>query len=100
LLEAIFERRGVFALLFLAFCGGSWLLLPLLGQDFFPNVDAGQIRLHVRTRSGTRVEETAKLVDLIETEIRGKFRANSWAVFWTTSASPTPAFPPVTATMV
>jgi multidrug efflux pump subunit AcrB len=72
LLEAIFERRGVFALLFLAFCGGSWLLLPLLGQDFFPNVDAGQIRLHVRTRSGTRVEETAKLVDLIETEIRGK----------------------------
>jgi multidrug efflux pump subunit AcrB len=72
LLEAIFERRGVFALLFLAFCGGSWLLLPLLGQDFFPNVDAGQIRLHVRTRSGTRVEETAKLVDLIEAEIRSK----------------------------
>jgi multidrug efflux pump subunit AcrB len=70
LLEAIFERRGMFVLLFLAFCGGSWLLLPLLGQDFFPNVDAGQIRLHMRARSGTRVEETAKLVDLIEAEIR------------------------------
>jgi multidrug efflux pump subunit AcrB len=70
LLEAIFERRGVFVVLFLAFCGGSWLLLPLLGQDFFPNVDAGQIRLHVRARSGTRVEETARLVDLIEGDIR------------------------------
>jgi multidrug efflux pump subunit AcrB len=70
LLEAIFERRGVFVALFLAFCGGSWLLLPLLGQDFFPNVDAGQIRLHVRARSGTRVEESARLVDLIEAEIR------------------------------
>jgi len=70
LLEAIFERRGMFVLLFLAFCGGSWLLLPLLGQDFFPNVDAGQIRLHMRTRSGTRVEETAKLVDEIEAEVR------------------------------
>jgi multidrug efflux pump subunit AcrB len=70
LLEAIFERRGVFVVLFLAFCGGSWLLLPLLGQDFFPNVDAGQIRLHVRARSGTRVEESARLVDLIEADIR------------------------------
>jgi multidrug efflux pump subunit AcrB len=70
LLEAIFERRWVFVLLFLAFCGGSWLLLPLLGQDFFPNVDAGQIRLHVRARSGTRVEESARLVDTIEAEIR------------------------------
>jgi multidrug efflux pump subunit AcrB len=70
LLEAIFARRVAFALLFVAFCAGTWLLLPLLGQDFFPTVDAGQIRLHVRTRSGTRVEETARLVDEIETAIR------------------------------
>jgi multidrug efflux pump subunit AcrB len=70
LLEAIFARRIAFALLFIAFCAGTWLLLPLLGQDFFPTVDAGQIRLHVRTRSGTRVEETARLVDEIETAIR------------------------------
>ena len=45
-------------------------MLPLLGRDFFPNVDAGQIRLHVRARGGTRVEESARLVDLIETDVR------------------------------
>jgi multidrug efflux pump subunit AcrB len=70
LLEVIFARRGVFVVLFLGFCLGTCLLLPLLGQDFFPSVDAGQIRMHVRTRSGTRVEETAKLIDQIESAIR------------------------------
>jgi multidrug efflux pump subunit AcrB len=70
LLQEIFARRIAFALLFTAFCAGTWLLLPMLGQDFFPTVDAGQIRVHVRARSGTRVEETAKLVDEIETAIR------------------------------
>jgi multidrug efflux pump subunit AcrB len=75
LLEAIFERRLAFALLFTAFCAGTWLLLPLLGQDFFPTVDAGQIRVHVRAHSGTRVEETAKLVDEIETAIRKQIPA-------------------------
>ncbi|HZM01486.1 MAG TPA: efflux RND transporter permease subunit [Candidatus Saccharimonadales bacterium] len=76
LLEAVFLRRGVFTLLFLAFCLGSWILAPLLGQDFFPNVDAGQIRLHMRTRSGTRVEETAKLVDQVEAAIRREIPAH------------------------
>jgi multidrug efflux pump subunit AcrB len=70
LLEGIFEHRGAFVALFVCFCVGTGLLYPLLGQDFFPNVDAGQIRLHVRARSGTRVEETAKLVDEIEAAIR------------------------------
>jgi multidrug efflux pump subunit AcrB len=45
-------------------------LIPELGQDFFPSVDAGQFRLHLRARSGTRIEETAKLVDEIEAKIR------------------------------
>ena len=72
LLEGIFVHRGIFVMLFLGFCLGTCLLVPLLGQDFFPAVDAGQIRLHMRTRSGTRVEETAKLVDQIETAIRGE----------------------------
>jgi len=75
LLEAIFEHRGVFVFLFLGFCLGTALLLPLLGQDFFPTVDAGQIRLHMRARSGTRVEETAKLVDQIEAAIRREIPA-------------------------
>jgi multidrug efflux pump subunit AcrB len=75
LLEAIFEHRGVFVVLFLGFCLGTCLLIPLLGQDFFPSVDAGQIRLHVRARSGTRVEETAKLIDQIEIAIRREIPA-------------------------
>ena len=70
LLTAVFERRIGFMLLFLALCLASGLLVPFLGQDFFPNVDAGQIRLHLRARTGTRVEETAKLVAEIEDAIR------------------------------
>jgi multidrug efflux pump subunit AcrB len=70
LLGALLHHRGVFALLFLAFCAGTMLLVPQLGQDFFPTVDAGQFRLHVRARTGTRIEETAKLVDEIEKVIR------------------------------
>jgi len=70
LLGGLLERRGAFAILFLALCGGSLLLLPFLGQDFFPAVDAGQFRLHARARSGTRIEETARLVDRIEQSIR------------------------------
>ncbi len=70
LLGAILHHRGVFAMLFLGFCLGSMLLLPQLGQDFFPSVDAGAFRLHLRARSGTRIEETAKLVDQVEAVIR------------------------------
>jgi len=70
LLEAVLSHRIAFASLFLAFCVATIFLIPILGQDFFPAVDAGQIRLHVRTRSGTRVEETARTVDIIENDIR------------------------------
>lgn len=70
LLGAILARRGTFALIFLAICGGSLLLISQLGQDFFPSVDAGQFRLHLRARSGTRIEETARLVDAVEQSIR------------------------------
>jgi len=69
-LGALLHHRVGFAALFLAFCIGSMFLLPQLGQDFFPTVDAGQFRLHARARSGTRIEETAKLVDQIEGSIR------------------------------
>lgn len=70
LLGVALAHRVLFALLFLAFCAGSWLLIPQLGQDFFPAVDAGQFRLHVRAPSGTRIEETARLVDRVESKIR------------------------------
>jgi len=44
--------------------------LPGLGQDFFPSVDGGQIKLHMRARTGTRIEETAALCDAVEATIR------------------------------
>src|SRR6266581_3855275 len=76
LLGTILNHRGVFAVAFLAFCAGSWVLVPFLGQDFFPSVDAGTFRLHVRAATGTRVEETASLVDQVEASIRRQIPAN------------------------
>src|SRR3954469_17698310 len=75
LLGAILTRRALFALVFLALCAGSWMLVPFLGQDFFPAVDAGTFQLHVRALAGTRVEETAKLVDQVEAAIRQRIPA-------------------------
>jgi multidrug efflux pump subunit AcrB len=70
ILSAALKRRISFSIFFLGFCIASLLLLPLLGQDFFPTVDAGQFRLHMRAPSGTRIEETAQLVDRVERFIR------------------------------
>jgi CzcA family heavy metal efflux pump len=69
-LSAQLARRKAFALMFLGFCLLSCLLYPFLGRDFFPNVDAGQIRLHMRAPTGTRIEETARLADEVENTIR------------------------------
>src|ERR1700692_3234220 len=66
MLETTLEHRGIFVSCFLLFCLLSLGLLVFLGQDFFPQVEAGQVRLHVRGRPGLRVEETARLVDQIE----------------------------------
>jgi CzcA family heavy metal efflux pump len=70
LLETTLEHRGIFAACFLAFCVLSLGLVFFLGQDFFPSVDAGQMRLHVRGRAGMRVEETARLCDEVEAYLR------------------------------
>jgi multidrug efflux pump subunit AcrB len=75
LLGTIFDHRLLFASLFLAFCVCSWLLVPFLGQDFFPSVDAGTFRLHVRAHTGTRLEETAILIDRVEESIRREIPA-------------------------
>jgi len=75
LLGKILTRRVAFAVAFLALCAGSWILVPFLGQDFFPAVDAGSFELHVRAVAGTRVEETAKLVDQVEAVIRQQIPA-------------------------
>lgn len=64
------ERRGVFAICFLVFVLASLCLVPFLGKNFFPTVDAGVISLHVRAPVGTRIEETAALFDHVESRIR------------------------------
>lgn len=69
-LSALLSHRRGFAMLFTGFCLLSCLLYPVLGRDFFPNVDAGQIRLHLRAPTGTRIEETARLADAVEVAIR------------------------------
>ena len=75
-LSALLVRRKVFAAAFLSFCVASCGLFLILGEDFFPAVDAGQIRLHMRAPTGTRIEETARLADQVERSIRGMIPAN------------------------
>src|SRR5437867_3450461 len=55
---------------FLGFCILSGGLIFIIGRDYFPSVDAGQIRLHMRARSGLRIEETARLADQVESTIQ------------------------------
>jgi CzcA family heavy metal efflux pump len=69
-IEGLMEHRRIFVMVFLGFCLASGGLIFFLGRDFFPKVDAGQMRLHVRARPGLRIEETARLVDRVEQEIR------------------------------
>jgi multidrug efflux pump subunit AcrB len=70
LLTTFVYRRFVFVPAFFLICLSGFLLFPWLGQDFFPTSDNGQFRLHFRTRTGTRIEETARLCDLIDQSIR------------------------------
>src|SRR5258707_10028904 len=70
LLTWLVSLRKVFVPGFLAVCLSAFVLIPFLGQDFFPNTDSGQFILHVRAKTGTRIEETARLADLVETSIR------------------------------
>jgi multidrug efflux pump subunit AcrB len=69
-LSGLLERRRLFIATFSALCVGSLALVPLLGQDFFPTVDAGEIRFHVRASPGTRIEETARLFAQVESRVR------------------------------
>jgi multidrug efflux pump subunit AcrB len=78
-LAAAISRRRVFLPVFLAATFLSLALVPALGQNFFPSIDAGQMKLHVRAPAGTRVEETAVLVDHIEAAIRRVIPANELA---------------------
>src|SRR3989454_2033468 len=70
LLTTLVHRRFLFVPLFLVLCLCAWALVPWLGENFFPDTDSGQFILHMRAKTGTRIEETARLADLIENAIR------------------------------
>src|SRR3984893_3849685 len=69
-LSSVLEHAWLFAVCFLIFCLLSAGISVSLGRDFFPSVDAGQIRLHMRARTGLRIEETSRLADEVNAEIR------------------------------
>jgi multidrug efflux pump subunit AcrB len=71
LLERALHHRRAFLVTFFAVCLGSLaLLIPWLGRDFFPTIDSGSFNLHMRAPTGMRIEETARLCDLVERFIR------------------------------
>ena len=70
LLAQAMQRRGVFIAFFMLLVAVSFGLAPLLGSNFFPAVDSGQITMHVRGPIGTRIEDTAALFDRVEGAIR------------------------------
>ena len=71
LLEMTLKHSHLFVAIFLLFLiVSSLVLLPWIGEDFFPTVDAGQIKLKMRAPAGTRVEETAKIADKVDSIIR------------------------------
>jgi multidrug efflux pump subunit AcrB len=70
LLDASIRHRKAFIVIFLLACVLSFGLILFVGQDFFPSVDSGEFKLHMRAPTGTRIEDTAALCDRIEDEIR------------------------------
>jgi multidrug efflux pump subunit AcrB len=72
-------HRGIFIPLFLAACAATFFLVPWLGQDFFPSTDAGRFNLHMRTKTATRIEESARTSTEVEAAIRRIVPANEIA---------------------
>jgi len=70
------DHAGAFLIVFLTLALASLALTPWLGQDFFPSVDSGQFKIHLRAHTGTRIEETAALCDHVEQTIREQIPAN------------------------
>ena len=86
---ALGHARVVIAV-FLAFAIASLLLYPFVGRDFFPTVDAGQLRLHVRTPPGTRIEETEQYFQRVEDYIRQVIPADELNVITDNIGVPNP----------
>jgi multidrug efflux pump subunit AcrB len=69
-LGAAIRHRKLFVFCFFPACVLSFALLPFVGQDFFPTVDNGEFKIHLRAPTGTRIEETADLCSQVDGEIR------------------------------
>src|SRR5436309_2620223 len=80
LLTLLVSRRVAFIPAFLAVCLSAFLLAPRLGENFFPDTDSGQFTLHLRGQTGTRIEETARLTDVVERAIRREIPAGEVGV--------------------
>ncbi len=76
LLDAALRHRAPFLAISSAFCILSLGLVALVGEDFFPNVDSGQMRLHARAPAGSRIEETEARFAALEREIRSVIPAD------------------------
>ena len=76
LLTRLLSRQGAFVSVFFAACLLAWVLVPWLGENFFPVSDNGQFILHLRAKTGMRIEETARLADLVEAAIRREIPAS------------------------
>jgi multidrug efflux pump subunit AcrB len=70
LLEICIHHSRIFVICFFSACVLSFVLLPMVGQDFFPAVDSGEFKLHLRAPTGTRIEETAALCERVDDDIR------------------------------
>src|ERR1700723_4281653 len=70
LLTRLVMRRKVFIPAFLVLCLCTFLLTPWLGQDFFPDTDSGQFSLHIRAKTGTRIENFFAIADFLNASIR------------------------------
>jgi CzcA family heavy metal efflux pump len=69
-LETVLNHRKPALIISIALMSTAFVLLPFIGRDFFPSVDAGQIKLHIRARPGTRIETTKVIFSQVEDEIR------------------------------
>jgi multidrug efflux pump subunit AcrB len=80
MLDWALEYRRIAMIAFLAFAAASLCLYPFIGRDFFPTVDAGQLRFHVRAPAGTRIEQTEAYFQQVEDHIRKVIPASELAV--------------------
>ena len=87
LLQLCLLNRGKLIAGFIGFTLLSFALAPYLGEDFFPNVDGGQIKMHVRAQTGTRIEETTGSATGSARRFTTSFRPKSWTASLTISAS-------------